>query len=109
MNEKELHMTDQGVTFINVIEVSADDVDAFVAQWRERVAHMRTAPGFRDVRLHRALLPDARFQLVNVAQWDSAEACEAAGLNPAVVASVDQARQVASANPALYQVVAELP
>ncbi|MFD6391258.1 antibiotic biosynthesis monooxygenase family protein [Nocardia sp. NPDC060259] len=102
-------MTDQGVTFINVIEVSADEVDGFVEQWRERVALMRTAPGFRDVRLHRALLPDSRFQLVNVAHWDSAEACEAAGLNPTVVASVDQARQVARANPALYQVVAEFP
>ncbi|MFE5478917.1 antibiotic biosynthesis monooxygenase family protein [Nocardia sp. NPDC055165] len=100
-------MTDQGVTFINVIEVSADDIEGFVAQWRERAAHMRTAPGFRDVRLHRALLPDSRFQLVNIAHWDSAEACEAAGLNPTVVASVDQARQVARANPALYEVVAE--
>ncbi|MFD3746208.1 antibiotic biosynthesis monooxygenase family protein [Nocardia sp. NPDC058633] len=100
-------MTDQGVTFINVIEVSADDIDGFVAQWRERAAHMRTAPGFRDVRLHRALLPDSRFQLVNVAHWDSAEACGAAGLNPPVVASVDQARQVARANSALYEVVAE--
>lgn len=102
-------MPDQGVTFINVIEVAADDVDAFVDHWRERVALMRTAPGFRDVRLHRALLPDTRFQLINVAHWDSAEACEAAGLNPTVVASVDQARQVATANPALYEVVAEFP
>ncbi|MFE7722454.1 antibiotic biosynthesis monooxygenase family protein [Nocardia rhizosphaerihabitans] len=102
-------MTDQGVTFINVIEVSADEVDGFIEQWRERVTLMRTAPGFRDVRLHRALLPDSRFQLVNVAHWDSAEACEAAGLNPTVVASVDQARQVARANPALYRVVAEFP
>ncbi|NEW40110.1 antibiotic biosynthesis monooxygenase [Nocardia cyriacigeorgica] len=100
-------MTDQGVTFINVLEVPAEHVDAFVEQWRERAALMRTAPGFRDVRLHRALLPDARFQLVNVAHWDSAEACEAAGMNPAVVASVDDARKVASANPGLYEVVAE--
>lgn len=100
-------MSDQGVTFINVIELPAGEIDGFVAQWRERAALMRTAPGFRDVRLHRALLPGSRFQLVNVAHWDSAEACEAAGLNPTVVASVDQARQVARANPGLYEVVAE--
>ncbi|MFE3444140.1 antibiotic biosynthesis monooxygenase family protein [Nocardia sp. NPDC059180] len=100
-------MTDNGVTFINVLEVPAEQVDAFIEQWRGRAALMRTAPGFRDVRLHRALLPDARFQLVNVAHWDSVEACEAAGINQAVVASVDEARKVASANPALYEVVAE--
>ncbi|WP_067539529.1 antibiotic biosynthesis monooxygenase family protein [Nocardia crassostreae] len=100
-------MTDHGVTFINAIELPADQIDDFIRQWRERAALMRTAPGFRDVRLHRALLPGARFQLVNIAHWDSAEACEAAGLNPAVVASVDEARKVASANPGLYEVVAE--
>ncbi|MGX1805888.1 antibiotic biosynthesis monooxygenase family protein [Nocardia sp. NPDC055321] len=99
-------MSDRGVTFINAIELPADQVDAFIEQWRERAALMRTAPGFRDVRLHRSLLPDTRFQLVNVAHWDSAEACEAAGMNPAVVSSVDRARQVATANPGLYEVVA---
>ncbi|MFC9895091.1 antibiotic biosynthesis monooxygenase family protein [Nocardia sp. NPDC127579] len=100
-------MTEPGVTFINVIEIAAEHVEEFVAQWRERAALMRQAPGFRDVALHRALLPDMRFQLINVAHWDSAEACTAAGMNPAVVASVDTARQVATAHPGLYEVVAE--
>ncbi|MEV0248960.1 antibiotic biosynthesis monooxygenase family protein [Nocardia sp. NPDC050712] len=100
-------MTDQGVTFINTIELPAEEVDGFIEQWRERVAIMAAARGFRDVRLHRALLPDARFQLVNIAHWDSAEACEAAGSHAAVTASVAQARKTASANPALYRVVAE--
>ncbi|MBF4997415.1 antibiotic biosynthesis monooxygenase [Nocardia sp. BSTN01] len=95
------------VTFVNVIEIPADRIDEFVEQWRARARIMRAAPGFRDVRLHRALLPDARFQLINVAHWDSVEACQAAGLNPAVVSSVDEARQVATAYPALYEVIAE--
>lgn len=100
-------MTDRGVTFINVIEIPAEWIDEFVEQWRARAELMRAAPGFRDVRLHRALLPDARFQLVNVAHWDSAEACEAAGMNPNVVSSVDEARKAATAHPGLYEVVAE--
>ncbi|MFD0365657.1 antibiotic biosynthesis monooxygenase family protein [Nocardia sp. GCM10030253] len=100
-------MTDNGITFINVFEIPADQIEEFVDNWHERARLMRAAPGFRDVRLHRAILPDTRFQLVNVAHWDSAEACEAAGANPAVVSSVDAARKVASANPALYEVVAE--
>ncbi|WP_280241340.1 antibiotic biosynthesis monooxygenase family protein [Nocardia abscessus] len=100
-------MTDDGVTFINVFEIPAEQIDEFVENWRERARIMREAPGFRDVRLHRALLADTRFQLVNVAHWDSAEACEAAGAHPAVLASVDDARKTADANPALYEVVAE--
>ncbi|WP_063058926.1 antibiotic biosynthesis monooxygenase family protein [Nocardia sienata] len=99
--------TTEGVTFVDAIELPAERIDEFVRQWRDRAAHMRTAPGFRDVRLHRAILPDARFQLVNIAHWDNAEACEAAGPNPAVVASVDEARAIATAHPALYRVVAE--
>jgi heme-degrading monooxygenase HmoA len=101
--------TTEGVTFVNAIELPAERIDDFVHQWRARAALMRPAPGFRDVRLHRALLPDARFQLVNIAHWDSAEACAAAGLNPTVVASVDEARTIATAHPALYRVVAEYP
>ncbi|MFC9968898.1 DJ-1/PfpI family protein [Nocardia ignorata] len=99
--------TSDGVTFVNVIELPAERIDEFVEQWRGRAALMRTAPGFRDVRLHRAIVPGAQFPLVNIAHWDSIEACEAAGLNPAVVASVDEAREVAIAHPALYRVVAE--
>lgn len=100
-------MTDPGVTFINVIELPAAEVDDFLVHWRERVARMRTAPGFRDVRLHRALLPDARFQLVNIAHWDSAEDCRAAGADPAVTASVAEAEKSAKAYPGLYHVIAE--
>ncbi|MFI2332220.1 DJ-1/PfpI family protein [Nocardia rhamnosiphila] len=99
--------TTEGVTFVNAIELPAELIDEFVHQWRARAARMRTAPGFRDVRLHRAILPDARFQLVDIAHWDSAEACEAAGLNPTVVASADEARTIATAHPALYRVAAE--
>ena len=101
-------MTD-GITFINVFEIPADRLDEFIEQWQDRAKLMREAPGFRDLRLHRAISSDARFQLVNVARWDSAEACEAAGGNPAVVASVESARRVADANPAFYQVVTEYP
>ncbi|MFI6314513.1 DJ-1/PfpI family protein [Nocardia fusca] len=101
--------TTEGVTFVNAIELPAERIDEFIHQWRARAALMRTAPGFRDVRLHRAILPDARFQLVNIAHWDSAEACAAAGLNPTVLASVDEARTIATAHPAVYRVAAEYP
>jgi heme oxygenase (mycobilin-producing) len=52
---------DGPVTLINVFEVPAEEVDAF-----------------RDTRLHRAVSPQARFQLVNVAHWDSQAQLDAA-------------------------------
>lgn len=66
------------VTLINVFEIPAEQVDAFIEGWAERAKIMSTHPGFRDTRLHRALSPEGRFQLVNVAHWDSAESYAAA-------------------------------
>ncbi|MEV4437099.1 antibiotic biosynthesis monooxygenase family protein [Streptomyces sp. NPDC049555] len=101
---------DTSVTFINVIEVPAEQVEMFIAQWRERARIMSTAPGFRDSRLHRAVTSQARFQLVNVAHWDSHEAWEAAMANPEFQARMraleDDPNVKVSANPALYRVAA---
>ncbi|KUH38779.1 MULTISPECIES: antibiotic biosynthesis monooxygenase family protein [Streptomyces] len=66
------------VTFINVFEITAEHLDAFVARWEERAALMSAKPGFLDSRLHRARSSENRFQLVNVAHWESQEAWEAA-------------------------------
>ncbi|MFI5611886.1 antibiotic biosynthesis monooxygenase family protein [Amycolatopsis sp. NPDC051903] len=100
-------MNEKGITLINAFEIPADEIDAFVEQWRERAKLMRDAPGFRDTRLHRAKLADARFQLVNVAHWDSVEAWQAATENPAFRTSVGTVSSAVTANPALYDVVAE--
>lgn len=100
---------DDGVTFINVFEIPEDRLDRFAAHWRERAEMLRGAPGFRDVRLHRALTPDARFRLVNVAHWDSREAWETATRNGRFRASTAEAAALANPNPALYEVVAEYP
>ncbi|WP_431042236.1 antibiotic biosynthesis monooxygenase family protein [Streptomyces sp. P1-3] len=66
------------VTFINIFEVAAEHLDAFIAQWEQRAALMSTKPGFLDSRLHRARSSETRFQLVNVSHWESREAWEAA-------------------------------
>jgi heme-degrading monooxygenase HmoA len=76
------------ITFINVFEIEPEQVDGFLAGWRERAEFMSKQPGFRSFRLHRALRPDARFQLVNVAEWDSAEALRAATAQPTFQDSV---------------------
>jgi heme-degrading monooxygenase HmoA len=97
------------VTFINVFEVPVEQIDTFIAHWRELAKIMSTAPGFRNARLHRALSSQTRFQIINVANWESPQAWEAATANPefqdGLRALAEDAEVQFSANPALYQVV----
>ncbi len=101
---------DPGVTLINVVEMPADQVDNFMAGWKKRAEIMSTLPGFRDYALHRALLSVSRFQLVNVAHWDSREAFEAAIANPEFLSLREAAQHEidfgVTASPALYEVIA---
>ena len=103
---------DGPITVINVFEIPAEQVDKFIAWWRTRAEIMAAAPGFRDARLHRVVSPRARFQLVNVAHWDSKAAHDEASRSGA---SQDRVRALrenpelrVSANPATYEVVVGL-
>ncbi|MEV6386515.1 antibiotic biosynthesis monooxygenase family protein [Nocardia xishanensis] len=100
-------MTDDGITLIDVWELPEDRIDESVARWRERVALIRTAPGFRDARMHRRLAPKARLGLVNVAHWDSIEARDEALANPGFTASAATATNYATVQGGWYQVEAE--
>jgi heme-degrading monooxygenase HmoA len=111
MNQDSQPANNSPVTLINVFEVATEHVDVFIAQWRERAALMSTKPGFLDSRLHRALSSQARFQLVNVAHWESREAWQAATADTEFqerISAVTADPQVLiSANPALYQIAVE--
>lgn len=103
--------TDRGpVTLINVFEVDSDKLEPFLAGWRERAKLMSKQPGFRSLRLHRALSPDARFQVVNVAVWESVDALSAATAQQdwteKAFGAVDKLGF--TANPALYRVAYEI-
>ena len=96
----------ENVVLINPFEVPADQADAeFLADWQAAADYMRTQPGFVRTRLHRSLRPDARFRYVNVAEWTSPEAFQAA-------VTSDGFRALAGATapnfPALYTVVRTL-
>ncbi|MGH4033073.1 antibiotic biosynthesis monooxygenase family protein [Actinomycetota bacterium Odt1-20B] len=99
------------VTFVNVFDIAAEQLDAFIAQWERRAALMSTKPGFLDSRLHRARSSQTRFQLVNVSHWESQQAWEAATADGEFrarthAASTDPRTPVIS-NPGLYDVAAE--
>lgn len=99
------------VTFINVFEVPVEQIETLIAHWRELAKIMSTAPGFRDARLHRALSSQTRFQIVNVANWESPQTWEAATANPefqeGLRALTEDTEVQISANPALYEVVVD--
>ncbi|WP_036476437.1 antibiotic biosynthesis monooxygenase family protein [Mycobacterium sp. URHD0025] len=98
------------VTLINAVDVPADRVDEFLADWQERADLMSTLPGFLDYTLHRAIAADTHFQLINVAHWESAEAFQAALSNPEFNELRDTVRRqfdfTVTASPALYRPVA---
>ncbi|WP_079134080.1 antibiotic biosynthesis monooxygenase family protein [Streptomyces sp. EN23] len=104
--------TDSSVTFINVFEIAADELDAFVEKWEQRARLMRDKPGFIDSRMHRARSSDSRFQLVNVSHWESQAAWEAATADPDFAsrtrAAREETKQPVTPNPAVYDVVVEL-
>jgi heme-degrading monooxygenase HmoA len=91
------------VILINPFEVpEGTRDDEFLAGWDRAAEYMRKQPGFVATRLHRALTDDARFRFVNVAEWDSPQAFQAAF-------STEEFRAIASkgspGSPALYEVV----
>lgn len=88
------------VTLINVFEVPPGQHEAAVTAWEAARDFLATQPGYVDTMLYDATSP-ARFQLINVAHWESPEdfaraiaAMRAAGIYPGV--------EGLGINPALY-------
>jgi heme-degrading monooxygenase HmoA len=98
------------ITFINIFEIAPDDVDQFLTGWRERAEFMSRQPGFRSFRLHRALTATAPFQLINVAEWDSADTLRAATAQQPFQDSVSRslADFAVRGHPAIYRPIVEV-
>jgi heme oxygenase (mycobilin-producing) len=70
------------VVLVNSFEVPADRAEEFIAAWEKTRDYLRQQPGYIETALHQALRPDAEFQFVNVARWQSAEDFAAAMQSP---------------------------
>lgn len=66
------------VTLINAFEIDEDKLGETISFWERARDFLATQPGYISTRLHQSLSPDARFQLVNVARWESPQAFQAA-------------------------------
>jgi heme-degrading monooxygenase HmoA len=66
------------VVLINLFEVRAGADDGFIAAWERARDFLQTQEGYRTTELHQSLGPDAEFRFVNVAEWASPAAFQAA-------------------------------
>lgn len=94
------------VTLINVFEVPPGQRDAVIAQWEAARDVLQDQPGYISTALHQAISPTSRFELINIARWESPEAfqramavLQASGAYPTIAGL--------GVNPALYTVVRE--
>jgi heme-degrading monooxygenase HmoA len=63
------------VTLINVFNVPAESVDAYLENWERTTGVFKTKPGFIETHLHRNTgVGNQTFQFINIARWTSREA-----------------------------------
>ena len=92
------------VTLINVFEVPVGAEQEVVEWWKRSSEALQKEPGFIDAHLHRSLRTDARFQLINIAHWETVEALNNARLKHQYVL---HSLTKGNGNPAFYEVVAQ--
>ncbi len=93
------------VILINPFEVLRGKEDECVAFWERVAEYMRRQPGFISTRLHRAVAPGARFPLINVAEWESAEYFFSAAASEEFKKLVEPYMEVFPHYPGLYEVI----
>ena len=91
------------VTLINLFSVPQEIETEFSRSWHKTVEQMKQQPGFIDSKLHRNLNEDGKFQFINVAHWESAEAFKTAQSN----VEIFEKQLDIEAVPDLYSVEAE--
>ena len=93
------------VVLINLFEVPAGADEGFVAAWERARDFLAAQDGYRSTALHQSLAPDAEFRFVNVAEWASPAAFQAATAKP----DFPGWDMPFPAHPGLYAVVREDP
>ena len=88
---------------INVFEVPEGKDEEFLAGWEAARNLMQRQQGYVSTRLHGSLDPTARFRFINVAEWETPAAFQAALNNPEFV-KLREEIPVAH-YPSVYQVI----
>jgi heme-degrading monooxygenase HmoA len=98
------------ITLINAFSVPEPEAERFFRRWQHTAAVMAAQPGLIGAHMYRSLNGDPRF--VNVADWATREAFQAATATPEFRASTDALRTDpdlhVTAHPVLYRVAYEV-
>ena len=95
------------VILINPFEVPEGKEDEALAFWERAADFMKERPGFISTHLHKALVPWARFSLINVAEWESVEHFESVMNSEEFKRLTEPYMEVFPHYPGLYEVVRE--
>ncbi|MGW4771911.1 antibiotic biosynthesis monooxygenase family protein [Nocardia sp. NPDC004278] len=74
--------TEQPVTLINAFSVPMSQKDRFLSRWKDNARCMTSAPGFIRARMLQAVSGNAELTFINVAEWASGTALDAARTDP---------------------------
>ncbi|MEU2175805.1 antibiotic biosynthesis monooxygenase family protein [Nocardia sp. NPDC019219] len=70
------------MTLINAFSVPMSQKDRFLDRWKDNARCMASAPGFIQARMLQAVSDQAELTFVNVAEWESGTALDAARTDP---------------------------
>jgi len=93
------------VVLINPFEVPEGQEDEALQMWKRGADFLRQQPGFISTQLHKAITPNARFHLVNVAEWETAEHFQSAVNSAEFQRIIAGAMEAYPHYPGLYQAI----
>ena len=94
------------VVLINPFIVPEGKLAESIVFWENARDYLKEQPGYVSTKLHKSLKPDATFELINVAVWESAEAFMAATQKMRKEVKMKPVDGL-MADPALYEVIRE--
>ena len=97
---------EEHIVLINPFTVPEGKVEESIVFWEKARDFLKEQPGYVSTKLHKSLKPDATYELVNVAVWESAEAFMMASQKMREELVVHPVEGLMS-DPSLYQVIRE--
>ena len=94
------------IILINPFEVPEGKLEESVRYWEACRDFLKNQPGYISTELHKSIQEDARFELINVAIWESPEAFKKASHKMAKELGVPPTEGL-KANPSLYTIIRE--
>jgi len=97
---------EEKVILINTFTVPVGAMEEAIDMWEKARDFLKDQPGYLSTKLHRSLTANARYQLINVAEWKNAETFKAATKLMREEANLPRIKGLSS-SPFLYKVIRE--